>query len=248
VTEFMVVVLVALAAGGGYLLYHHHRRVREGYERLIARDGLIPTGQPCGIDRTHLAGRFDATPAGDRRVGIDHGVEGPAEVELGGHPVTVQVACFQWWHEERVQNKDGASYQRRRTTVAMARLPVVVPGRVAIKPEGLLGRVGLRRADQQLESDEFNRRFNVTGSDPHLTVSFLDAGMQHRLLETAQGRTIHLEADLLVLGGTPSHRDPTFPGVIAELPAVAQDIVALLRAVPTQVWRTASPVDDREVR
>jgi hypothetical protein len=244
----VVLLLLTLAAGGGYLLHLHHRRTQEAFARLLARDGLVPTGRPCGLDRDELAGRFGATPRGDRRTGIEHGVEGPAQVELGGHPVGVQVACFQWWHEQRVQQKDGASYRRQRTTVAMARLPVVVPGRIAIEPEGLLGRVGLRRADQQVESEEFNRRFRVTGSDPHLTVSFLDAAMQHRLLETAQGRSIHLEADLLVLGGSPSHRDPSFPGVLAELPAVAQDVVALLRAVPAQVWRTASPVDDREAR
>jgi hypothetical protein len=239
-----ILVVVAVVGGVGGWLYHRHRRLREGLDQLVARDGLVRTDRPCGLERRQLAGRFDATPTGARRNGLRHGVQGTSEVALDGHPVRVEVACFQWWYEEMSQNDQGTSYQERATTVAIARLPVVVPGRVQVRPEGVLGRVGLRRADQQLESEEFNRRFHVRGSDPRLTVQFLDAAMQHRLLTTVTGRTLHLEGDLLVLGGRPSHRDASLPGVIGELPAVAQDAVGLLAAVPAQVWRTASPVSE----
>jgi hypothetical protein len=239
-------VILVVAIGGAAFAWHHHRRqlLLEALHRLALRDGLRPTQTPCGLDRRQYADHFDATPRGDRRFGIEHALEGPAEVSLDGRPLPVQLACFRWWYEVRVQSDRSTSYQRRTDTVAVARLPLVVPASIRIKPEGILGRVGLRRADQQLESEEFNRRFHVRGSEPRLTVKLLDASMQHRLLTTATGRTIHLEQDLLVLGGSPTHRDPSFPGVIAELPAAAQDLLGLLRAVPAQVWRAATPVHD----
>ncbi len=241
-----IVLVVALLGAGVAFYVHRQRTMRDGLARLMARDGLTITNVPCGLHPREMAQRFDATPRGDRRYGVRYGVEGPAEAVIDGAPVPVDLAAFEWWYEARVQNDRSTSYQRRTTTVAMVRLPVVVPGFIRLRPEGLLGRVGLRRADQQVESDEFNRRFHVRGSDPTLSLRFLDAAMQHRLLTTATGRTIHLEGDLLVLGGSPTHRDGSLPGVLAELPAVAQDALALLRAVPAQVWRVARPVGGGE--
>jgi hypothetical protein len=233
--------------GGGYLLHRHHRRLQEAFARLLARDGLVPTGQPCGLDRDQLAGRFDATPRGDRRTGIEHGVEGPAEVELGGHPVAVQVACFQWWHEERVQNKDGASYRRQRTTVAMARLPVVVPGRIASSPRGSSGGSGCvgRPAGRVRRVQPPLPRHRVRPAPDRVLPRRRDAAPAPRDRpgpdDPPRGRPARPRGQSLA-------PRPVFPGVLAELPAVAQDVVALLRAVPAQVWRTASPVDDREAR
>lgn len=239
-----VLIVGAIAAAALIAQHRRHQRLREGLHRLAARDRLRSTEQPCGLGADQCAGRFAATPRGDRRYGIRYAVEGPTDVALDERPVRIDLACFEWWYEVRVQTGKTTSYQGRTTTVAAARLPVLVPGRIEVKPEGLLGRAGLRRSDQQLESEEFNRRFHVSGSHPRLTVQFLDAAMQHRLLTTAIGRSIHLEGDLLLLGGSPDHRDPTLPGVIGELPAVAQDTVGLLRAVPAQVWRAASPITD----
>jgi hypothetical protein len=241
----VAVAFLAVLAGALWWWLHHRKRTREGFERLLERDGLHRTEQPCGLGRRELAGRFAATPDGARRNGIRHGVQGPADVTLGGHQVRAEIACFQWWYEDRTDTEDGPTYSERRTTVAVARLPVVVPGRVQLRPEGVLGRMGVRRRDQQLESDTFNRRFRVEGSDPTLTLNLLDASMQHRLLETAVGRTLHLEGDLVVLGGSPATRDPELPGVIGELPAAARELRELLEAVPTAFWRGARPVAER---
>lgn len=236
--------IIALGVGVIWWQVRRRRIMREGLQRLAERDGLRLTTRPGGLDAAQLAGHVAATPRGDRRRGVRHGVEGPAEVTLDGVATRIELACFEWWYEARVQTDKSISYQERTTTVALARLPLAVPGRLVVRPEGILGRVGLARSDQQLESEEFNRRFHVDGSDPQLTVGFLDAAMQHRLLSTAVGRTIHLEGDLLVLGGRPDHRDGSLPGVIGELPAVAQDLVGLVRAVPAQVWRAARAAPD----
>jgi hypothetical protein len=234
--------IVGALVAGAWWQVRRGRRLRDGLLRLAVRDGLSPTATPGGVDSTRLAGRSAATPRGDRSCGLRFGVEAPGPVELAGRTVQVHLAAFEWWYEVRVRHGKTSSYQRRTNTVALARLPVRIPGHVAIRPERLLGRVGVTRGDQQLESEEFNRRFHVEGSDPQLTLRLLDAAMQHRLLTTLDDRSLHLGGDLVVLGGQPDHRDGSLPGVIGELPAAVQDLRAVLRAVPAQLWRTAAPL------
>lgn len=233
-----VVVAVAVTS---WWVHRQRRRARwEALLRLADRDGMRPTSRPCGLDAATLAARYAATPRGVRRYGIRYALEGAREVDLGAVASQVEVGCFAWWYEERVDTGQGRHHRRRTTTVAVARLPVRVPGQVTVQPSNWLGRTGLARGDQQVESAEFNRRFRVDGSDPQLIVRFLDPGMQHRLVTDAVGRTLHLDGDVVVLGGSPSHRDDSLPGVIGELPAVAQDLIAVLRAAPAQLWRTTS--------
>lgn len=229
--------VLAVAAGALWWVWWHRKQLREGLQRLAERDGLTITAAPCGVSADALADATGATPRGARRYGIEHGVSGPARTPLGGDETEVELAAFQWWFEERVRNDNRTSYRRRTRTVAVARLPVPVPGRVHIRPEGMLGRLGLRRAGDQLESDQFNRRFRVEGSDPSLTVRLLDARFQHHLLESGAGRTLDVHGDLVVFGGGPDHRDPTLPGIIGELPAVRQDLLALMRTCPPAFWR-----------
>lgn len=236
-----LLLVVVAAAGAAWWAWHHRRQLAAGVLRLAERDGLRPTVAPGGLEAAALAGAFTATPRGARRFGVEHGVTGPARAHLGGAEVDVEVAAFRWWYEERVQNQDRRRYRRRATTVALVRLPVAVDGWVAVRPEGVLGRLGLRRAGAQLESDAFNRRFRVEGSDPTLTVRLLDARVQTHLLEAKDGRSLDLRGELLVLGGTPTHRDPSLPRPIGELPAVRQDALALLRACPPALWRAARP-------
>ena len=241
-----LLVLVA-AAGALWWTWHHRRALKDGLVRLAERDGLTPTLMPCGLRAEELVDRFEATPSGARRFGVEHGVVGPSRAALAADEVDIELAAFQWWYEERVNDKHRSRYRRRTCTVALARLPVSVPGSVQVRPEGVLGRLGLRRAGDQLESDQFNRRFRVDGSDPTLTVRLLDARVQHHLLESGNGRTLDVVGDLVVLGGSPTHRDTTLPGVIGELPAVRQDLVALLRSSPPAFWRAARPVErDRD--
>lgn len=236
-TPFLLV--LAVAAGALWWVWWHRKQLREGLLRLAERDHLTLTAAPCGITADGFADTTGATPRGARRYGIEHGVTGPVRAPLGDEEVEVELAAFQWWFEERVRNDNRTRYRRRTRTVAVARLPVRVPGSVRIRPEGVLGRIGLRRAGDQLESDQFNRQFRVEGSDPTLTVRLLDARLQHHLLEAGAGRTVDVHGDLVVFGGSPDHRDPTLPGVVGELPAVRQDLVTLVRTCPPAFWRAA---------
>lgn len=244
----LVAVVVVLGLLGVWAAHRYQVKMRAALDALCTRDGLVRTDTPCGLSAATLAGRFDATPRGSRRTRVLDGVEGPVTLEVDGRSHTIQVSAFTWRYEQRrTDGKGNTSHRWRSTPVTIVRLPRPIPGTIAIRPEGVLGRLGFARGDQQLESDEFNRRFRVEGDDPHLTVTFLDAAMQERFVSRYVGRAVHLEHDLVVLGGDPGHRDPAFPDAIGLLPALAQDAVALLQAAPPSLWRTVWPASDPDV-
>jgi hypothetical protein len=248
VTEILLFALVGLALVGATLYLGHLRkeRLRAALATLTERyPGWRPAGWPCGLSPDLLAGRTAATPRGDRRYGVQHGIEGPLELQLAGREVTCDASLFQWTYEERRQhrNNQGHTSTRYRThteLVALCRLPVVVPGAIRIGSESILGRIGLTRGGQQVESSEFNRRFRVEGRDPALTVQLLDPALQQELLANYQGRSIHLDDDLLVLGGEPSHRDVTLISPLGFWPAMRQDVERLARHLPAQFLRAVA--------
>lgn len=219
---------------------HQHRRRRRkagAVARLLARDRrLRPTVTPCGLRAHELTG-FAALPRGDRHHGVRYAVEGPLAVEVAGAAAGVRCAAFQWWYEEEVTTGRSTRHRQRTVPVVAAELPVPVPTPVVVAPESLLGRLGLTRADQQLESSAFNRAFRVAGSEPRLVLHLLDARLQGVLVERFQGRTLELRGRHLLLAGTPDHRDASLEGVVGELPAVRQDLQLLVRHVPASFWR-----------
>lgn len=235
-----LIVVAALAVLAAVLW--QRRRVVEARTALARRDGLQVTDRPCGLTASGLVDRFGC-PRGARRFGVEHAVQGPVEVEIDDEPTTAEVAAFQWWYEERVRNQQRTTYRRRTCVVALAQLPRRLDGWVEVRPASVLGRIGLTRGGDQLESEEFNRRFRVEGSDRRLTVRLLDAWLQHHLLEHGQGRTLHMEGTRVGLAGTPSSRDTTLAGVIGRLPPARDDLTALLRAVPASLWRATDRVE-----
>lgn len=238
----VIVLLVVAAVVVGVLVWRHQQRLRADLVRLAERDGLTPTPTPLGFSAGDLAGRFVATPRGDRHYGLEYAVAGPLTVALGGSDRTVDCAAFRWWSEERRTSSDGqgrttTSYERQRESVAIVRLPTEVPDQLVVRPESVFGQVGLTRGGQQLESAEFNRRFRVEGGDRRLVVQLLDAGLQHELLEGFRGRSIEVTRGTLVLGGKASRREPELAGFVGELPVLRDDARRLLAAVPAAFWR-----------
>jgi hypothetical protein len=240
----VVLVILAVAGGVAWLVHNHRRKQAKeaSLDRLVARHpGWTRVDAPCGVAAGALAGRTAATPRGDRRNGVRWGVGGPLTLPVGGRDAVCEASFFQWWSEQRHTSRSSngsstTSYRELRETVGMVRLPVVSPT-VTIGSESVLGRFGLTRGGEQVESSEFNRRFRVDGDDRTLTVQLLDANLQQELLERFQGRSIDLVGDLLVLGGEPSHRDDSLTGVVGRFPAVRQDLERLVRHVPPQFWR-----------
>jgi hypothetical protein len=247
----MALFLVAAIAAAAVAYASHLKKVRkrESLARLLAREpSLVLTDAPCGLDSASLPHRFSSIPAGDRRRGVRYGVAGPHQMLVHGAPRQLECAAFQWWWEERRTQQDQqgtrTTYVEQRTTVALVRLPTTVRDHLVVRPESVLGRVGLTRGGHQLESSEFNRRFRVECADRTLTVHLLDAALQELLTTRYQGRTIELRGDLLALVGRPSHRDPSLEGVIGELPAVRQDAARLLASVPPAFWRAVGVPHD----
>lgn len=235
-------IAAVLAAGTAWAQHRRRQRKEESLYQLLRRaPGWRRTEQPCGLGVDNLAGQTIATPRGDRRYGLRYAITGPLSLRIAGQDVACECGFFQWWYEQRRSSGGQHGGQRRyveqREVVAIVALPSVVTRPVRIRPESLLGRFGITRGGDQLESSEFNRRFRVDGTDRALTVQLLDANLQHHLLERLQGRSVELSFGLLVLGGSPAHRDVSLEGVVGAYPVVRDDLEALVATIPDQFWR-----------
>lgn len=241
-------VLVLGAVVAGIVQVRNRQRERAvvaSLGRFVQRHaGWHRQAWPAGITLDLLVGRFAATPRGDRRYGVEHAVGGPLDLDLGGIRATCQVACFRWWSEQqgRRRSRYGSrqtrtTYERREELLVLCQLPVHTHRGIRILPASLLDRLGLSREGTQLESDAFNRAFEVHGSDPTLTVTLLDAGVQELLATEYQQRGLEFSDDLVVLSGEPTHRDPSLVGLAQTYPAIVQDLGRLLRSLPPAFWR-----------
>lgn len=245
----VLVVVAAVLLVAWVLKERHRRRLQAALARFVDRhEGWHRQAWPCGVQPQLLVGRFASMPRGDRRYGVEHAVGGPLELEVDGRPTTCQVACFQWFHEQRRRSRNGrgatsTTYERRRELVVLCQLPLHTHRSVSIGPESILGRIGLTRGGEQLESDAFNRRFRVEGRDRELVVRLLDAQLQELLVTAYTGRSIEFSDDLLALAGQPSHQDPSLTGVVRAYPAIVQDLTRLVRGIPHSFWRAMRPSD-----
>lgn len=230
-----LVVVVGIAVRNG-------KRSLDAYERVVAREGLELTDTPCGLTESKLAD-LDICPDGGRNHGLRFGASGPMAIELGGEPVEVDVATFQWWWEEHISQQEGnGDWVEYDQAVAAVRLPVRFP-HVTIAQEGRLARWGLGgRDDVQVESEEFNRRFDVAehDTDPDLLVRLLSSGFQQTLVRDFDRREVELVGDLLLLAGDASDGpldEPDLKGIVAQLPGVRHDAARLASAIPASFLR-----------
>ena len=238
VVVVILVVVVAIAVRRG-------QRSHDAYLRVIEREGLEPTEQPCGLTESSLAD-LDVCPVGGRGHGLRFAAHGTQPAEVAGTPAEVDVAVFQWWWEEHRTDPSGDStghWVEHDHAVAAVRLPVPVP-HVTISPEGRSTRLGIGgRDDVQVESEEFNRRFDVDAHDTedHLVMRLLDPAFQQLLVEEFDGRSIELADDLLVVAGraddTPPPDEPELRGTVAQLPAARRDALRLVAALPSSFLR-----------
>lgn len=238
----IVVGILVVAAIGAYAWWSH-QKTQEAFQTLLTRDGLTPTGQPCGLGESLLV-MLRACPKGDRRYGLKYGVTGPITTTVAGQERTIDCAAFVWWWEEKQTRTDSkghttTSYSKRDRVVGAIRLPSEVPS-VSIAPEGLLTKWGIGgRGDFQLESEEFNRRFDVRVQDRDraIAIRLFDAQFQRFLLEMFRGRSIELFGQVLLVAGDPAGEDSALFGDIKELPGARRDAALVAGRLPESFWR-----------
>lgn len=261
---FVVVVMV-----GGLLIAQRQRdRIEAAYAQVCRDQGLQPTDRPLGTADAWLS-QFELLPRGDRDHSAVWGMQGPVQLTLAGTQVAADCAAFEWWWEERETSNNGngsrkTTWRRHSVLVAMVRLPApyVMP-RIRVETEGVFARLGLGgRGDFQVESEEFNRRYDVRVRDRHAAIRLFDPAFQSQLLGPFAGTTFELAGDLaLVAMPTPSRsiamtgmrrggpgglagllsrsgdRLRTDPAIVHALPGVRHRATALLHAMPDGWWR-----------
>lgn len=264
---FLLPGLVVLLLVGGFLWSRHRQQQLERTYRRVCRDQrLTPTDAPLGLSDTWLS-QFELLPRGDRDCSAVWGMQAPAEVQLDGQAVPVPCAAFEWWWEDRSRDKDGPdTHHRRQVLVAAVRLPApwVMP-RTRVEREGVFARFGVGgRGDFQVESEEFNKRYDVRVRDREAAIRLFTPGFQEQMLTRFDGVAFELAGDValvavgassgLTLGlglggrrggmgglaslfGRSGDRIGTDVQVIRDLAVLRHQALALLQAMPATWWR-----------
>ena len=269
VTFLLVVVLgIALVIGAAVLSQRQRDAVEATYRQVCVDHGLEPTDLPLGASDSWLS-QFDLLPRGDRDHSAVWGMQGPVELTFGDDTVDRDLcAAFEWWWEDKQTSTDSKGHHqtrwvRRSCVAALVRLPApyVMP-RIRVEGEGMFARLGIGgRGDFQVESEEFNKRYDVRVRDREAAIRLFDADFQQQLLGLFAGSTFELAGDLaLVVADTPAggfamtarrggasglaglfgrsgDRIRTSPDIVQALPTMRQRAVALLRAMPDGWWR-----------
>lgn len=172
-----VVLLVLVVAAALAFAYHRYRRQQQRREqlRLLAeqRGWRFNRRDPFRL----LGHGFSLLRRGDGR-GVENVVSGEDD---DGLPVRV---FDYWFYDQHTDAKGNTSRRYSRFTCAILPLPDLHAPRLRIEPEHLLSRLGdaLGFKDQQFESEEFNRRFQVRCDDARFASTVVDARMMDWLL------------------------------------------------------------------
>lgn len=214
-----VVIAIAVFAVQQWLA----QRRRDAVATLAASLGLAYTsGDTQGLEDLP----FELFHQGD-----DQGVENVVWGERAGRRVWL---CDFWYYDETTDAKGNRSRQYHRFTCGIASVPATLP-RCTIRPEGFLSRladiVGLD--DIELESEEFNRAFNVTTDDRRFAFALVDQPMMAWLLDTANGCRYETSGPLLLCAT--KRRDP------AEWPWALEQLESFCGRIPSVVQSLYPP-------
>jgi hypothetical protein len=182
------VLFVAVAIGAAVLAYRAKLRRQRELAAVAAQHGLdFSVDDPFGT----LDEPFSLLRRGDGR-----GVENV----LWGTWQGLEARAFDYWYyEESTDAKGHTSRSYSRYDCVLAPVDARCP-RLAIAEENLLTRIAdaLTFRDVEFESEEFNRRFNVTGDDPRFATALCDARMMRWLLDHGDGYGFELVGDRML--------------------------------------------------
>lgn len=195
--------LIAVAMVGiAFLVFVVQARARDATERayrdMLVANGLRETDSPMGLRDEQLR-RFDLLPAGDRDSSAVWAAQGELEASVAGSVQAMAACAFEWWWEREHTSTDSngnrqTSHQRRSTLACLCRLPGDLAGPyLRVSREGFLARMGIGRGgDFRVESDAFNKEFDVRVEQPESAIRLLDAGFQEAFLREHGGRYFEL--------------------------------------------------------
>lgn len=112
----------------------------------------------------------------------------------------LEVRAFDYWYYDESTDSNGRSSRTyHRFDCVMALVDARCP-RLEIHEENVLTRLADAFAlrDIELESEEFNRRFNVKGADRRFATAFCDARMMEWLLRHGDGYAFEVVGDRLL--------------------------------------------------
>lgn len=150
-----------------------------------------------------------------------------------------------WWADEHYDEDGRVQRVYRRCTAGTVEAGWLWP-ELTIDPETSLSRVAdrLGGGDLELESDEFNRLFEVRCTDRRFATAFLDARMIELLLSTRGQFHLHVKNRWLLLWSDaelPGRLFPSFLGLLERLRATVPRVVAELYPVPARTAPVMPP-------
>ena len=141
----------------------------------------------------------------------------------------LEVRVADYWYYEESHSDNGPSRSYSRFSIVLAAVDAWLPP-VQVTKENVLTRLAdhLAMRDLELESEEFNRTFNVKASDREFAFKLLDARMLEWLLHTA-GPHCYEVSGPWVLGYC--KRLP-----VAQVPTLLYAVKGFIGQVPRLVW------------
>ena len=188
-------------------------------------------GNGDGVDLSHMISHRDADGVVTRVFDYSTWVERVVEPNNGGIRFQRRENDGPWW-----QNREGEAGPRtQRVSTGLVRtgaavgVPAFLP-RLVVRPESLGTKAvdALGGRDIQLESDEFNRLFDVRSPDRRFAQLFLDAGMIDLLVQTEARLTLEVFGNWMLLT-SPLAAPADFPALLGYVRALRDAIPELVR-------------------
>lgn len=180
-----VAAVVAVAVGAWYWA----KKRREAFVAFAAAHGLT-------YSRRDLEGILDR-PFRLFSKGDGRRVENVLSGEWRGNPMR---AFDYWYYEESTDSNGGRSKTYYRYTCVLLEVQAAFPP-MAITRENVFTRLadGLGFRDIEFESQEFNKRFQVTAKDRRFAFAFVDGRMMQWLLALGGKEELEVAGGLLLL-------------------------------------------------
>ncbi len=186
----LLLILVFLLVAGGLVYYQHEQKIQRQRElRSFALGQRLDFSLEDPFDT--LREPFSLLQKGDGR-----GVENV----MWGFWHELEVRAFDYWYYQESSDSEGHRHKSYHRFNCLITLVEAQCPQLQISEEDLFTRLAdvLTFRDIEFESEEFNRRFTVKGSDERFATAFCDARMMDWLLRHGEGYAFEVVGDRLL--------------------------------------------------